>query len=84
MPNRVPAVGYTEARHLSMRTSLSSAGISFRTLMEYPSYARNRARALPSPSPFHYVTVGRTVARSHGRTVVGPNLFGLVGYYHFV
>ena len=64
MPNSVPAVGYTEARHLSMRTSLSSAGISCLTPMEYPSYARNRARALPSPSPFHYVTVGSTVARS--------------------
>ena len=55
MPSRVPAVRYTEARHSSMRTSLSSAGVSWRTLMGYPSYARNRACALPSPSPFHYV-----------------------------
>ena len=55
MPSRVPAVRYTEARHSSMRTSLSSAGVCWRTLMGYPSYARNRACALPSPSPFHYV-----------------------------
>ena len=55
MPNCVPVVRYTEARHSNMRSSLSSAGISWRTLMGYPSYARNRACALPSPSPFHYV-----------------------------
>ena len=55
MPSRVPAVRYTEARHSSMRTSLSSAGVSWRTLIGYPSYARNRACALPSPLPFHYV-----------------------------
>ena len=28
MPNRVPVVGCTEARHSSMSTSLSSGGIS--------------------------------------------------------
>ena len=52
MPSRVPTVRYTEARHSSMRTSLSSAGISWRTLMGYSSYARNRASAylLPRPS----------------------------------
>ena len=55
MPNRVPTARYTEARHSSLRTSLSSAGVCWRTLMGYPSYARNRACALPSPSPFHYV-----------------------------
>ena len=55
MPNRVPTARYTEARHSSMRTSLSSAGVCWRTLMGYPSYARNRACALPYPSPFHYV-----------------------------
>ena len=44
MPNRVPAVRYTAARCSSMRT-LSSSN---------PSYASNRACALPSPSPFHY------------------------------
>ena len=55
MPNRVPGVNYTEAQHSSMRTSLSSAGVSWRTLIGYPSYARNRACALPSPLPFHYV-----------------------------
>ena len=55
MPNRVPGVHYTEAQHSSMRTSLSSAGVSWRTLIGYPSYARNRACALPSPLPFHYV-----------------------------
>ena len=55
MPNRVPAVRYTAARRSSMRTLSSSDGVSWRTLMGYPSYARNRACALPSPPPFHYV-----------------------------
>ena len=55
MPNREPAVRYTAARRSSMRTLSSSDGVSWRTLMGYPSYARNRACALPSPSPFHYV-----------------------------
>ena len=55
MPNRAPAVRYTEARHSSMRTLFSSASVSWRTLMGYPSYARNRACALLSTSPFHYV-----------------------------
>ena len=55
MPSRVPAVRYTEARHSSMRTSLSSAGVSWRTLTGYPSYARNRACVLPSPSSLHCV-----------------------------
>ena len=84
MPSRVPAVRYTEARHSSMRTSLSSAGVCWRTLMGYPSYARNRACALPSPSPFHYVMAkivpvvqlaahaksSTLYGRSYGRTVV--------------
>ena len=55
MPNRVPAIRYTAARRSSMRTSSSSDGVSRRTLMGFPSYARNRACALPSPPPFHYV-----------------------------
>ena len=55
MPNREPAVRYTAARRSSMRTLSSSDSVSWRTLMGYPSYARNRACALPSPSPFHYV-----------------------------
>ena len=55
MPNGVSAVRYTAARRSSMRTLSSSDGVSWRTLMWYPSYARNRACALPSPSPFHYV-----------------------------
>ena len=52
MPNCVPAVRYTEARHSNMRTSLSSADISWRTLMGYPSYVCNRAcyHLLPRPS----------------------------------
>ena len=55
MLNRVPAVRYTAARRSSMHTLSSSDDVSRRTLMGYPSYARNRACALPSPSPFHYV-----------------------------
>ena len=51
----MPAVRYPAARRSSMRTLSSSDGVSWRTLMGYPSYARNRACALPSPSPFHYV-----------------------------
>ena len=52
---RAPTVRYTETQHSSMRTSLSSAGVSWRTLMGFPSYARYCACVLPSPSPFHYV-----------------------------
>ena len=39
-----------------MRTSLLSAGVSWCTLMGYPSYERNCACALTSP-PFHLVIV---------------------------
>ena len=76
-----------------MRTLSSSDGVSWRTLMGYPSYARNRASALPSPSPFHYVAkivpVVQLAAHAksstlYGRTVVQPNFFGLMGYYYFV
>ena len=80
MPNRVPTVRYTAARLSSMRTLSSSDGVSWRTLMWYPSYACNRARALPSPSPFHYlvakiVPVVQLAAHAksstlYGRTVV--------------
>ena len=55
MPNCVPAVRCTKAWYSSMRTSLWSADVSLHTVMGCPSYARNRACALPSPSPFHYV-----------------------------
>ena len=94
MPSRVRAVRYIEVRHSSMRTSLSSASVFWRTLMGYPSYARNRAYALPSPSPLHYVMaqivpVVQLAAHAksstlYGRTVVQPNFFGLMGYYYFV
>ena len=57
MPSRVPVVRYNEARHSSMRTALSSASVSWHSLMGYLSYARIRACALPSPWPFHYVMV---------------------------
>ena len=55
MPNRLLAVRYTAARRSSMRTLWSSDSVSWRTLMGYPIYARNRACALHSPSPFDYV-----------------------------
>ena len=94
MPNRVPALHYTVARRSSMRTLSSSGYVSWRTLMGYPSYARNRACALPSPSPFHYlmakiVPLVQLAAHAksstlYGRTVVQPNFFGLMGYYYFV
>ena len=76
MPNRAPAVRYAEARHSSMRTSLSSTGVSWRTLMGSPSYARNRACALPSPSPFHYlmakiVSVVQLAAHAKSSTLYG-------------
>ena len=84
MPSRVRAVRYIEARHSSMRTSLSSASVFWRTLMGYPSYARNRSYALPSPSPLHYVMAqivpvvqlaahaksSTLYGQSYGRTVV--------------
>ena len=47
MRNRVPAVRYTKGRRLSMRTLSSSAGVSWRTLMGYPSYA--------AITPAHYL-----------------------------
>ena len=42
------ALRCTKVRHSSMRTSWSSSGVSWRTLMGYPNYERNRACALPS------------------------------------
>ena len=47
MPNRVPVLHCTEAWH--------SAGVSWHTLIGYPSYAPNLTSALTSPLPFHYV-----------------------------
>ena len=75
-----------------MRTSLSSAGVSWRTLMGYPGYARNRACALPSPSPSHYVMAkivpvvqlaahaksSTLYSRLHGRTSKFFRLDGLL------
>ena len=76
MPSRVPAVRYTEARHSSMRTSLSSAGVCWRTLMGYPSYARNRACALPSPSPFHYVMAKKVPSMELAAYTKSSTLYG--------
>ena len=84
MPSRVPAVRYTEARHSSMRTSLSSAGVSWRTLIGCPSYASNHACTLPSPSYFYYVMAkivpvvqlaahAKVAPSTVGRTVARPN-----------
>ena len=94
MLNCVPAVRYTAARRSSMRSLSSSDGVSWRTLMGYPTYARSCACALPSPSPFHYVMtkivpVVQLAAHAksstlYGRTVVQPHYFGLMGYYYFV
>ena len=94
MPSRVPTVRYTEARLSSMRTSLSSAGVSWHTPVGYPNYAHHRACALSSPSPFHYVTAkivpvvqlaahaksSTLYGRSYGRT----SRFVLIGYYHYI
>ena len=55
MLKRVPTVRCPKARHSSMRTSLSSAGVSWRTLIGYPSYACNRTCGLLYPSPIYYV-----------------------------
>ena len=77
IPNRMPAVRSTKGRHSTMRASLSSAGVSWRTLMGYPSYARNCACALPSPSPYHYV-MAKIVLRENLLTfpcVVIRNIF---------
>ena len=90
MPNRVPEVHYTAARRSSMRTLSSSDGVSWRTLMGYPSYARNRACALPSPSPFHYVMakivpVVQLAAHAKSSTSYGrtTKFFGLDGLLLF-
>ena len=84
MPNRVPAVRYIAARRSSMRTLSSSDGVSWRTLMGYPSYARNRACALPSPSPFHYVMakivpVVQLAAHAKSSTLYGRTVVRLYG-----
>ena len=55
MPNCVPAVRYTAARRSSMRTLSSSDGVSWRTLMGYPTYARNRVCVLPSRPSITYI-----------------------------
>ena len=72
MPNRLLAVRYTEARRSSMRTLWSSDSVSWRTLMGYPIYARNRACALHSPSPFDYVmAVVQLAADAKSSTLYG-------------
>ena len=90
MPNRVPAVCYTAAQRSSMRTLSSSDSLSWRTLMGYPSYACNRACALPSPSPFHYVMakivpVLQLAAHAKSSTLYGrtTKFFGLDGLLLF-
>ena len=77
-----------------MRTLSLFEGVSWRTLMGYPSYERNRACALPSPSPFYYVmakivsvvqlAVHAKSSILYGPTVVQPKFFGLMCYYYFV
>ena len=94
MPNCVPAVRYTAARRSSMRTLSSSDGVSWRTLMGYPTYAPNRACVLPSRPSITYImtkivpvvqlAAHATSSTLYGRTVVQPNYFGLMGYYYFV
>ena len=76
MPNHVPAGRYTATRRSGMRTLSSSDGVSWRTLMGYPRYARNRACALPSPSPFHcvmakIVSVVQLAAHAKSSTLYG-------------
>ena len=58
---------YTKARHSSMRTSFSSAG----TL-----YPRNRACALSSPSPFHYVMAKIVSAMQLAAHTKSSSLYG--------
>ena len=59
--------------------------------MGYPSYARNRACELSSPSPFHYVMAKivpavqlarmlKVAPCTDARTVVSPDFIGLMGY----
>ena len=94
-PNCMPAIYCTKAWHSSMRTSLWSAGVSWCTLMEYPSYACNRTCALPSPLPFHYVManiVPEMQLAMHAKSStlykrlygVKSKFFSLMGYYYFV
>ena len=55
MPNRVPVVGCTEARHSSMSTSLSSGGISRHTLMGVSELRRQSRLRVTFSLTFHYV-----------------------------
>ena len=73
-----------------MRSLSSSDGVSWRTLMGYPSCARNRACVLPSPQPFHYVMakivpVVQLAAHAKSSTLYGrtTKFFGLDGLLLF-
>ena len=57
-------------------TSLSSAIVSWRTLIGYPSYARSRACALPSPPPFRYVMAKIVPAMQLATHAKMGNLYG--------
>ena len=84
MPSRVPAVRYTEARHSSMYTSLSSAGVSWGTLMGmgYPSYARSYACALPSPNGLVANLSGPVEGKRHDSSMVAEsNLYNQLVQY---
>ena len=72
----------------ALRYDYHSASVSWRTLMGYPSYERNRACALPSPLSFHYViakivpavqvaAMVKVEPCTDARTVVNPTFFRL-------
>ena len=73
-----------------MRSSLSSAGVPWHTLMGCHNHAHKRPCALPSPSPFHYVMAKIALAMQLpprklkvtpcrvGRKVVSPNFFSTI------
>ena len=75
-PTQSPHVCCTKAGNLRIRTSLASADVSWRTLMGYPSYARNRACALPSPSPFHYVMAKKVPSMELAAYTKSSTLYG--------
>ena len=72
MPNNVPAVRCTKARHSSMRTSSLSASVSWRTLMTCIQDTHAIVPADPLfPLPFHYVMARTVPAHARSSTLYG-------------
>ena len=63
---------------LHLRSALEYAHfiVICRCLLTHPSYARNRASALPSPSPFHYLMAKIAIAMQLATHAKSSTLYG--------